>query len=394
MLQPLHGSTRYEVMLKQSMTGDVGVADAPILVVSASAGTGHVRAGDALAAALRNAGCDAEHVDVLDLAPRWVRRFYGGGFELLAKRAPGVWRRIYERADGDIHDSSRLGDLAARILFREFRRLYESRPWRACVCTHFLPPQLAAARTRIPFALVMTDFAIHRYWVQPAVREYFVPSREVASELRRRLPEVNVSATGIPLSAEFSGPPYWVDARRSYGLATDGPVVLVTGGGLGLGVDNAVRAALHASVPGLEVIAVCGRDEDARRRLDVLAERESRLHVHGFTHDMPTLMSSADLVVTKPGGLTTSEALALGRPMLLTRPVPGHEAGNAAFLVRQRAALTADGHDALVNAMTRFFSEPGLRVELANGARRIGRPTAAADIAAALRRHHIARHVA
>jgi processive 1,2-diacylglycerol beta-glucosyltransferase len=170
---------------------EISLMNAPsALIVSASAGTGHVSAGRALHAAFESAGCaQVVHVDVLDLAPRWVRAAYGGGFELLASRAPGVWREVYRRSDGHT-DDARWGTIARRLIFREFERLLTAERWSFCVCTHFLPAQLAAGRPNVPpFASVVTDFALHRYWVQPRVSQYFVATPDMARDLHARLPQ-------------------------------------------------------------------------------------------------------------------------------------------------------------------------------------------------------------
>jgi processive 1,2-diacylglycerol beta-glucosyltransferase len=372
------------------MTGE-----APILIVSASAGTGHVRAGDALAEAMQREGVRAEHVDVLRLAPRWVKHAYGGGFELLASRAPRLWREVYALADGPDGDSARWGPVAARALFGGFRRLLHAERWRLCLCTHFLPSQLMAGRSGAPpFGLVVTDFALHRYWVQPRVREYFTATRAVAAAVRARLPAARALASGIPIDPAFLHPPAWQDARAALGLAADRPVALVMGGGLGMGLDETVEAALAAPVDGLQIVAVCGWNDDLRRRLESRSHSEDRLCVLGFRRDIPTLFAAADVIVTKPGGLTTSEALALGRPMILTRPIPGHEDANVEHLTRTGAALAAPNGHALVEMLARFFADPALRFRLAEAARGVGAPDAAREIARAVRDHYALRAVA
>ncbi|MGH7445964.1 MAG: MGDG synthase family glycosyltransferase, partial [Longimicrobiales bacterium] len=190
------------------------------LIISASTGTGHVSAGRALHAAFEVAGyATVLHVDVLELAPRWVRAAYGGGFELLAARAPGVWREVYRRSDGGHTDEARWGTIARRLIFREFERLLASERWTFCVCTHFLPGQLAAGRAGAPpFATVVTDFTLHRYWVQPRVGQYFVATPDMARDLHVRLPAAHVVATGIPTAGPFADRTPQAAARASLGL--------------------------------------------------------------------------------------------------------------------------------------------------------------------------------
>lgn len=349
----------------------------PVLIVSASAGAGHGRAGEALKAAFEVAGTPADHIDVLGLAPRWVRVAYGGGFKLLAARAPRIWRGIYVLSDGPAVDAARWGPIANRILFRAFRRLLAAGRWRYGLCTHFLPTQLAAGSAGTPpFALVMTDFTLHRYWVQPRVRDYFVPVQAAARGIRRRLPRANVTVTGIPVASRFAA----VDrasARASFGLDQDQPVVLVMGGGFGLGVDGTAEAALAAPVAGMHVFAICGGNAAASLRLEAQAAVDPRLSVWGHVDDVERFMAAADVVVTKPGGLTTSEALAVGRPMVVTRPLPGHEEANARLLVDSGAALAAADVAEVTAALTRILDAPAMRARMADAAALAGRPHAA-----------------
>ncbi len=364
-----------------------------ILVVSASAGTGHLRAAEAVVQALTSSDPEVrtEHIDILELAPSWVRSAYGGGFELMAARAPWLWRELYERTDGPHGSEARWGDLARRILFREFEKLLASGAWRFVLCTHFLPGQLAAGRRDLPpFGSVVTDFTLHRYWLQAGVGRYFVATEGLAAELRGRVRGARVEATGIPIAPRFGEAPSRAESRLGVGLYPARPVALVVGGGLGLGIEEAVEAALAAAVPGLQVVAVCGRNEVARARLAGLGVAPERLQVHGYLQGIERYLAAADLVVTKPGGLTTSEALALGRPLLLTRPIPGQEEGNVRTLTAAGAALSVPEPASLRRALERVFGEPGMLVALGEAARGIGRPDAALRVAESIRRDYLA----
>src|SRR5262245_51972795 len=171
--------------------GDVMSRPTRVLIVSASTGNGHLRAGEALKAAARvyQPNWRVEHLDVLTLAPRWLRLAYGGGFELLAARAPRVWGGIYRWSDGPAGDRARWGAVGERTVFRCFRRVLTHGGWDLCVCTHFLRAQLAARRAGMPpFALVVTDYTLHRYWRQPRVHRYVVPTDDFANDLRARIP--------------------------------------------------------------------------------------------------------------------------------------------------------------------------------------------------------------
>jgi processive 1,2-diacylglycerol beta-glucosyltransferase len=345
-----------------------------------------MRAGEALREAVVELDPElrVEHVDVLDLAPPWVRSLYAGSFELVAARAPRVWRTLYGATDRLVPNLG-MGPLAERLLFRDFRRLLVSGRWRACLCTHFLPLQLIRSLPELPpFHAVVTDFTLHRYWTQRRAGRYFVATPELARELRLKVPAARVLATGIPVSPAFSRPPPRHEARRQLGLDSERPVALVMGGGLGLGVEATAAAALAAPVDGLQVLAVCGDNSAVADRLRSLGVPASRLRVFGYVRDVERLMSAADVVLGKPGGLTASEALAVGRPLLLTRPIPGHEEANLQALLRTGAAVAATDGDAVKAELAALFGDPASLRRLTAAARLAGRPTAAHEIARAV----------
>ncbi len=361
-----------------------------VLIVSASAGSGHLRAAEALREAFVAEGAfgRVEHVDVLSLAPSWVQQVYGGGYELVTARAPWIWRGIYEHTDGQSLDRARWGPLAQRLLFRAFRRLATSGRWRAVVCTHFLPGQLAARQSDLPpLHMVVTDFTLHRFWLQPAVHRFYAATDALAEQIRLRT-GAPADATGIPVAASFAaarravrGSAVWKGMRALSGFDPARPLVLVMGGGVGLGIEAVAEAACSASVGNLQLAIVCGRNEDARRRLLARGWSAERARILGHVRSVPQLMAAADVVVTKPGGLTTSEALAMGRPLLLTRPTPGHEEANLRELIRLGAALPTIDEGALPETLRRLFAAPWLLDQLTAAARAAGRPDAATRIA-------------
>lgn len=366
-----------------------------VLIVSAANGTGHIRAAEAVreAFAARHPGLHVEHVELLSIAPAWVRTFYGSLFETMVARAPRLWKEIYRVTDGSQQNRARWGPVAHRTLFREFRRLLKAGPWRVCLCTHFLPAQLAAGRFGLPpLALAITDFGLHRFWVQRGVAQYFVATETMRGDLRRRrVRRTRIEVTGIPIGLGFAQAPACAEARAELGLAPDRPVALVTGGGLGIGVEEATMAALQATHPAAQVVAICARNEAARVRLCALDVPRERLHVYGTVCGMERFLAAADVVAGKPGGLTVSETVAVGRPLLLTRPIPGAEEVNTRAVVQEGAGLCAATTDEMLDAFHRVFAEPGLLDRLSAEARRIGRPHAAEDIAAAIERDYLPR---
>jgi processive 1,2-diacylglycerol beta-glucosyltransferase len=352
-----------------------------ILIASASVGEGHIRCAEAVREALLSADPSrrVEHVDVLDFATDWARRVYREAFLRVAARSRPLAYALYVGSDGEKPDDVRWGHLAERVAFRRFSRFVHAGRWQHCICTHPLPSQLMHREKRPRTHLVVTDWALHRFWVQPYVDNFFVASERMATTLRERLPRTRAHPTGIPIGARFGQHFDQAALRRDLGLDPRAPVVLVMGGGWGLGVPETVRAALAARVPGLAVLAVCGANVEAHRAL--ADHPPDRLRVFGFLADVAPLIAAADLVISKPGGVTTSETLALGRPLLLTQGLPGHEDRNARELTVAGAARFADAAD-LAREIEIFFRDAGLRQRWTRASVMAGRPHAAAHIAA------------
>ena len=351
-----------------------------MLVASVSVGAGHVRAAEALIEALRCAdpARSLDYVDVLELAPGWARRVYRELFLRVAARSRALAYQMYLATDGDAPDNVRWGHAAERLVFSRFRRFLRAGGWPHCLATHFLPCQLADGPGRPALHLVVTDWALHRYWTQPYVENYFVASPEIAATLHRRLPRARVHVTGIPVAAGFGVPHDSLALRANLQFDAGSRVVLIMGGGWGLGVEDMVREALRAAVPDLVLCVVCGANP---RAFEVLSRHPSeRLRTLGFVNDVASLIAAADLVISKPGGVTTSETLAMGKPLLLTPGLPGHEDRNARVLAAIGAAQCVT-LERLASTIEHFFDDSSLRERWIAAARAAGQPNAATRIA-------------
>ncbi len=229
----------------------------------------------------------------------------------------------------------------------------------------------------------MTDFESHRNWVVDPCECFFTATEEAALYLQYfGVPASATAVTGIPIHPGF-GEPY--DRRACldhFGLRGDRPVVLLLAGGHGAGeIEAPYRALLDVGIP-LEVVAVTGHNEKARRVLQAVAPPpRHRATVLGYTHRMHELLAVADLVVTKPGGLTVSEALARGAGLVLINPIPGQEERNSDYLLEQGAAVKANHLPTLPYKVADLLRHPGRLEQLKARARRLGRPRAAFDIA-------------
>jgi processive 1,2-diacylglycerol beta-glucosyltransferase len=234
-----------------------------------------------------------------------------------------------------------------------------------------------------PQFTVTTDFETHRLWVNQPCERYFTATAEGAAYLAHwGVPRDTIAVTGIPIHPAFSRPPSREQCLANHNLAGDRPIVLQLGGGFGVGpVETIYRTLLAVDVP-LEIITVAGRNEALREQLSRIAIPDRhRAHVLGFTEVIHELMAVADLVVTKPGGLTSSESLASGAAMVIVNPIPGQEARNSDFLLENGAAVKINNTATLAHKLTELLHNPNRIARLKSAARSLGRPNAAFDVA-------------
>ena len=369
-----------------------------ILVLSASVGAGHLRAAEAVTAALRqlDPAATVENLDVLQLTNAAFHKLYGQAYLELVNRSPyvlGYFYDLMDQAPSPRRKGDRLRLLVERLNLRKFLRFLKMEPWDLIVNTHFLPAEMVAALRRggelaTPQFIVTTDFETHRLWVNQPCERYFTATEEGAANLQHwGVPAADVAVTGIPIHPVFSQCKSRAECLARQGLAGDRPVVLQLAGGFGVGpVAQLYGAVLSIEIP-LEVVVVAGRNEELRQQLAAMAVPDRhRVQVLGFTTQMDELMAAADMVVSKPGGLTTSEALARGVAMVVVNPIPGQESRNSDFLLENGAAIKINNVATLPHKLGQLLADPTRLARLKENARRLGRPQAAFDIArAALR---------
>jgi processive 1,2-diacylglycerol beta-glucosyltransferase len=205
---------------------------------------------------------------------------------------------------------------------------------------------------------------------------YCVAAEETKARLvARGAPAANAVATGIPIAAKFLSKPDARVVRKTLGLRDDLPVFLVLSGGFGMGPVAEILAELDKVPQSFQTVVVTGRNEELRRDL-AAQNRRHPTHVLGFTTNMHELMAIADLILTKPGGLTSSEALAMGKPLFILNPIPGQEAANSDFLLERGAAAKVNRVEDLPFRIEQLLGSKKLG-EMAKAAKSLGRPQSA-----------------
>lgn len=364
-----------------------------VLIATVTAGAGHLQAAAALEEVWRAVRPQdvVETVDLLSFVSNLHKKVYVEGYVKLVEHAPELWGLVFRQTDnaGLVRKLTRLRRGWARVTNPRFvKHLRRFKP-EVVLCTHYLPIEVLGAvagnRAEVdPFVVcVVTDFEAHALWMDQAVDLYCVAAEETKARLVARGARADqVIVTGIPISQKFASRPEVRAVRKTLGVRDDLPTLLVLGGGFGLGPVAAMLAALDQVEAPFQTLVVAGRNEELRRDL---AARDYRhpTRVLGFVTNMHELMAVADLILTKPGGLTSSEALALGKPLFILNPIPGQEAANSDFLLERGAAAKVNRIEDLPFRVARLLGSPKLK-EMARAAKALGRPAAAADICRAV----------
>lgn len=354
-----------------------------ILILYIATNSGHHTAARAVEEAMhrQNPGIQTLCVDLpAHSHPRWnvvVTRTYMG----IIRRTPEVWDALYDSRGLDamtrrIRRLVQLGDNP------RFLQLMERFVPEAVVCTQAYPFAVVGAYVRrlnidLPIWGVLTDYRPHRFWVNDFGGHYIAPTASAAERLTRfGVPAHRIRILGIPISPAFADTP---PATRPIGPL---PHVLITGGSRGLGPGPGTLRALDRSKSPFRMTVLTGLNQALHRQLtDKRQSFNHALRIVSFTRNMASFMRRTSLLIGKPGGLTCAEAMAMGLPMLLVRPLPGQERGNADELVRQGAAISLRSDRELPGMTDLLVGHPELLCLMSAQARAMGRPCAAMDIA-------------
>jgi processive 1,2-diacylglycerol beta-glucosyltransferase len=364
-----------------------------IMVLSVSAGAGHIRAAEAIRshAAMHHADLDAVHIDAMDFVPATFRMVYTGFYIGLVSRFPALWGWLYRATNSAKADgmSEKLRKGAQRMNTRRLLEQIASADPDVIVCTHFLPAEILAPLARSgkldrPVWVQVTDFDLHRMWVYQGMAGYFAANEEVAFRMRAQgIPASTIHVTGIPVMPAFARHHDRIQCAHEAGLDPTRMTLLLMGGGAGLGRLDEVAAKLLAMDADFQLIVMAGKNEKLLQSLQAIADRyPDRMRAQAYTDRIERLMACADLAITKPGGLTTAECLAMGLPMIVYAPIPGQEERNADFLLEQGAALKACDAETLEYRIRFLLDDPDRLADMRAKARALGRPLAAGNVVA------------
>jgi processive 1,2-diacylglycerol beta-glucosyltransferase len=363
-----------------------------VLILSVKAGAGHLRAAAAIEQVFQQTHPEVEvrNVEALEFTNPAFQASFTGAYNKLASDLPSVWGLIYQQMDRNTatSKSKKFAALVDRLNSTPIVRMVRRYAPDAVICTHYLPAEILGPVRRkgklaAPLTVALTDYDIHAMWIQEGVDRYFVATDEMAHALEEKgIGNANVSVTGIPIMPVFSQPhPAQQAMRLKLGLRPEPPTVLLSAGGFGLTRVDETVAMLADVVDDVQLVALAGRNVKLEKALRaVAASRPGKIVPMGFADNMHELMAASDFVVSKSGGLTCSECLAMGLPMVIFNPIPGQEERNADYLLENGVALRANSAAHLVYKVRRLLTNPALLAHMKSATRQIARPRAAYEI--------------
>jgi processive 1,2-diacylglycerol beta-glucosyltransferase len=361
-----------------------------LVILSASSGSGHTRAGEALEAVAKDFPgiASVKHIDVLEYASSLFGVLYSDMYEQMVKKTPSLWGWWYDKSDTPWKGEH----------FRVAIERFQMQPLIEClkaedpditICTHFLASDIVSYMLQKELlatrhAVVVTDLHVHALWLCHQFERYFVPADESAYYLRQLgIPDDRISVTGIPVHPLFSQPMDRDALRKKHDIDPSLPVVLLSAGTFGMESSLvAVRALLHME-QSAQIVALCGKNDDLLNEVTHLIE-ESPAHlkfkVLPYTSDMHEWMALSDLFIGKPGGLTISEAMASHLPMILLNPIPGQEEINASIMFELGVAVSPTDVITLPYKVDELLGDPKRLAGMRDRLKQLAQPRAAYTI--------------
>ncbi len=354
-----------------------------------TAGNGHRAAAQALREVLDEEETPNSMVDLLSFSNFLFSWTYSNVYDFISEHAHLAVKGIYRMTDRD-RRSSRAVKLVDYISLKNvegFEHFMGDNAQATCICTHFFP---ASVLSRLKsegafqgkFYVVITDYGLHKMWVTEGPDRYFVSSDNVARELvARGVNPERVSVTGIPVHGKFAVPVEKEKVRTEMKLDPAATTVLFVASALSETAAADLVHRLSRFGRPMNLLVVAGRNKGLLSRLEDIRETPPvNLRKFEFVNNLQEFMAISDLMITKPGGLTVSEAMSVGIPLLMFNPIPYQEIHNANYVERHGAGVLASSDRNILTHLEGLYETPERLISMRQKAKKMGRPGAAAAI--------------
>lgn len=345
------------------------------LIFSITAGQGHNQTAKVMAEALEESGVSCKYMDVYEyihprlseslsklylMSTKSVPKIYGGGYRMLEKKDPSTGKVLPK--------------LTNILLARKMLKLLKAEEPDFIICTHVFAALLVTylkelINPNIRTIGIVTDFTIHPFWEDTCLNDYVIASDLLMHQgVQKGIPLGKLRPFGIPIAPKFAYKKEKEEACRELGIPVKN-TLLVMSGSMGFGNILEEIKELDALELDFQIVTICGNNKKLKEQID-RTKFQTPVYNYGYVDNVDVFMDAADCIVTKPGGLTTSEALAKGLPMLMNNPVPGQEDRNVEFLLNAGAAVKISKTFPLEEAVYQLFSNEK-RLEALNSAIRV-----------------------
>lgn len=359
-----------------------------ILLLSVTAGYGHYATAKALADLFEQKGAEVEIVDVYEYISKMIQQALAKGYLLSSKYTPELYRLFYDKTSQTKEKLNKMNivKLVNTLGAFRFESFVENFEPDAIVCTHVLAAHLVSQMKQrgmvtAPSIGIATDYCIHPYWEDVLYMDGLVIASELITQsaVKRGIPEQRLLPFGIPVHPKFNQHIQKTEARRQLGLDAERPVLLVMSGSMGYG--DCAETVQHITNAGVDfqILAVCGNNKKAYQHLQNFLDDYTgvcSIRVMGFVDNVDVLMSAADCIITKPGGLTVTEAIAKELPMILANPIPGQEERNVEFLLNNGMAMLVTKTFPLDEVLYYLLNNPVRVQTMQDTIRALGHPDA------------------
>ena len=350
------------------------------LILSVKAGYGHHSTGLAMKDCFESHGIECEMLDTLEYINRFLGEGVQDGYLLATKYMAEAYGKVYSSLDKKEEPSKNYSPetIISKFLSKKLEKYMTEYAPDFVVGTHSYAAVLISILKKrgvltCPAFGVVTDFTIHPFWESTDLDYYVLPDALLTtSAVRKGIDEAKILPYGIPIREKFCSSKDKAAAKKLLGLSHE-PTVLVMMGSMGFGDMTEVISACDNFSGNFQMVVICGSNEKARSMIDDRAWKK-RVRCLGFTENVDEYMDAADVIITKPGGLTTSEAMAKGLPLILMNPIPGQEERNMEFLVNSGAAMMITKTFTVENALYQFFESPWRRKNMEEAVANVGKP--------------------
>lgn len=363
-----------------------------VLFFSASTGGGHIKAANALSEYIKrnDTSADVLNVDTIRYASPVVDKIIVNAYINTLKTTPKIYGKLYDITDeGDKlgENLNGLSNSLGRMFSYKIKRLVRDFLPDVIVCTHpFALHMVQSAKKklgfRVPVIAIVTDYAVHPLWVKGEADAYIIAHEYILNDaMNKGIPRDKIYPYGIPIEDKFLYHRDRAQVLKKFGLQ-DMTTFLIMGGSLGFGEIEKIFVKLIKVRRPLQIVVVTGKNKKLKMQLDRYVENndiEKNVSILGYLDDINDLMDISDCIMTKPGGLTVTEALAKEVPICIISPIPGQEEKNATFLINAGVAARLREHDSVEDFLCQVIDNTTRYNSMKSIARILAKPNACAD---------------